>query len=107
MVTNNGAPGPVPQTLMQAHDLLVRMRPNRGASAATWLTYYRRSAAIYAEVAEIDRGHHHEALYWVSRERAKAEELQAELTNRDRPVITTVREEPHETGSTTTVHKEQ
>ncbi|MFZ0877530.1 MAG: AMED_5909 family protein, partial [Pseudonocardiaceae bacterium] len=27
------------------------------------LAYYQRSAGWYAEVAEIDRGHHHEALY--------------------------------------------
>jgi hypothetical protein len=66
---------PSPATLMQAHELLGRMRPRLGASRQTWLVYYRRSAAMYAEVAEIDRGHHHEAMYWASRERAKANKL--------------------------------
>ena len=28
-----------------------------------WLAYYQRSAGWYAEIAEIDRGHYHEALY--------------------------------------------
>ncbi|WP_374058963.1 AMED_5909 family protein [Saccharomonospora sp. NB11] len=34
-----------------------------------------RSARVYAEVAEIDRAHHHEARYWADRERRKAEEI--------------------------------
>jgi hypothetical protein len=67
--------GPTPRTLTQAHDLLTQERPSPGASAEIWLRYYRRSAAVYAEVAEIDRGHHHEALYWANRERAKAEKI--------------------------------
>jgi hypothetical protein len=34
------------------------------------------SARVYAEVAEVDRGHHHEALnYWAVRERQSAEEI--------------------------------
>ncbi|WP_232212848.1 AMED_5909 family protein [Saccharomonospora saliphila] len=71
--------GPVPQvrTLMQAHEALVAERPELNAPAKTWRRYYLRSARVYAEVAEIDRGHHHEALYWADRERRKAEELEA------------------------------
>ncbi|MGH4011032.1 MAG: AMED_5909 family protein [Pseudonocardiaceae bacterium] len=71
-------PGP-PRTLMQAHDELVRIRPSRDASLAAWLAYYQRSAALYAEVAEIDRGHHHECLYWAERERESAEEIAAQI----------------------------
>ena len=77
--------GPTPQTLMQAHELLSHMRPSKTASRETWLRYYRRSAAAYADVAEIDRGHHHEALYWANRERAKANHLQAEITKNPDP----------------------
>lgn len=69
--------GSDPRTLVQAHDYLVRIRPERGADRLEWLTYYQRSAALYAEIAEIDRGHHHEALYWSGRERAKWDELRA------------------------------
>ncbi|MGH3607696.1 MAG: AMED_5909 family protein [Pseudonocardiaceae bacterium] len=47
---------------MQAHDALVRIRPKRDAPQAAWLAYYQRSAALYTELAEIDRGHHHECL---------------------------------------------
>jgi hypothetical protein len=60
---------------MQAHELLSRERPAPDATAEVWLAYYRRSAALYAEVAETDRGHHHEALYWSSREERKASEI--------------------------------
>ncbi len=69
---------PQVRTLMQAHDLLVAERPSSDASVQAWRAYYRRSARVYAEVAEIDRGHHHEALYWVNRERRKADELESD-----------------------------
>jgi hypothetical protein len=64
---------------MEAHTLLTSLRPNTTSSPQTWLRFYRHSAAIYAEIAEIDRGHHHEALYWATRERAKADELAATI----------------------------
>lgn len=65
---------PMPRTLMQAHDALVKVRPSANAPATEWQAYYRRSAAVYAEIAEVDRGHHHEALYWSARERHKADQ---------------------------------
>jgi hypothetical protein len=65
-----------PTRLMQAHGLLSQERPAVDAKPEVWLAYYRRSAAIYAEVAEIDRGHHHEALYWAAREGRKAREIE-------------------------------
>lgn len=64
---------------MQAHEELVRIRPSRDASLAAWLAYYQRSAALYAELAEIDRGHHHECLYWAERERESADEVAAQI----------------------------
>ena len=101
MVTKGRNAGPAPQTLMEAHGLLSHMRPGRTASRETWLRYYRRSAAVYAELAEIDRGHHHECLYWANRERAKANHLQAEITkNPDAPVV---KEEPKESGPNGTI----
>ncbi len=68
-----------PVLLVQAHELLSRERPAAEAQAVTWLAYYRRSAEVYATVAEIDRGHHHEALYWSSREARKAREIEDSL----------------------------
>src|SRR5436190_21179896 len=77
MVTKEGTPAP--QTLMDAHLLLAHLRPRSSAAPNTWLAFYRRGAAVYAEVAEIDRGHHHEALYWADRERRKANDLAKEI----------------------------
>jgi hypothetical protein len=77
-VDKTAKPGP-PTTLMQAHDALVRIRPKRDAPQAAWLAYYQRSAALYAELAEIDRGHHHECLYWAEREQGKAQEIAAQI----------------------------
>ena len=68
--------------LMQAHEVLSRERPADEAKPEVWLAYYRRSAAVYAEVAEIDRGHHHEALYWSSREERKALQIEERLRKR-------------------------
>jgi hypothetical protein len=45
-----------------------------------WLAYYQRSAALYAEIAEIDRGHHHEALYWAEHERERANEIKTQIS---------------------------
>ena len=65
---------------MQAHDELVRSRPDRDASPMTWLTYYQRSVALYEQIAEIDPGHDGEALYWAQREHARAAHLAARIS---------------------------
>jgi hypothetical protein len=67
---------------MQAHEVLGGERPGEGAAPEVWLAFYRRSAQVYATVAEVDRGHHHEALYWSSREGRKAEEIEDGLRSR-------------------------
>ncbi len=64
---------------MQAHEALVRIRPKGDATLTTWKTYYERSVALYREIAEIDRGHHHEALYWADREQKSADEIAARI----------------------------
>ncbi len=64
---------------MQAHDALVVLRPKSTASLAAWKVYYERSVALYREIAEIDRGHHHEALYWADREQKSADEIAARI----------------------------
>jgi hypothetical protein len=72
MAGNKPMPQRQPRTLREVHDALVRSRPSRDASLEQWLAYYQRSAVLYAEIAEIDRWHHHEALYWAERELQKA-----------------------------------
>lgn len=76
MVMSTGKPGASLTTLWTAHQMLSAARPAKDAARKEWLGYYRQSARIYAEVAEIDRGHHHEALYWAARMERKAAELQ-------------------------------
>ncbi|MGH4009279.1 MAG: AMED_5909 family protein [Pseudonocardiaceae bacterium] len=71
-------PGP-PRTLMQAHEALECMRPRLKAPLGEWLAYYQRSAALYAEIAEIDRGHHHEALYMAEQAQDSAKEIEAQI----------------------------
>lgn len=80
MTVNKTAKPEPPRTLTQAHEALVRIRPKKEAPPATWLAYYQRSAGLYAELAEIDRYHHHECLYWAERERDKAKEIAAEIS---------------------------
>lgn len=71
-------PGP-PQTLMQAHEELVRTRPCRKASLAVWLSYHQESAVVYEQIAKTDPGHEGEAMYWVARERANAKRIEARM----------------------------
>ncbi|MGH3626995.1 MAG: AMED_5909 family protein [Sciscionella sp.] len=63
-----------PQTLAQAHEDVQRRRPAPQSDVAQWLEFHRHNAALYAQIADIDRGHHHEALYWVRYEQRNAEE---------------------------------
>jgi hypothetical protein len=67
------------RTLMQAHQELVRIRPDRGAAAAVWLVYYQRSVSLYEQIAKIDPYHEGEALYWAQREKARAEDIAARI----------------------------
>ncbi|MCG8924154.1 AMED_5909 family protein [Lentzea sp. CC55] len=68
------------QTLMQAHEALSRARPNPATQdLRLWRDYYLRSAAIYTEVAQIDRGHFHEATAWATCERQRGEALDRQI----------------------------
>lgn len=70
------------RTLMQAHEELVRIRPCPKAALPMWLSYYQHSAEVYAQIAETDRGHDGEAMYWARRERAHAKEIEARICGR-------------------------
>ncbi len=75
-MTADKTPEPrAPTTLMEAHIALVRIRPRLDAPLEQWQAYYQKSVALYAKIAEIDRGHHHEALYWAEREQHKGREV--------------------------------
>ena len=70
-----------PRTLAEAHEALAGIRPARQAPQVEWLAYYQRSAALYADVAEIDRGHHHEALFMAERERQRLKEIKTQISS--------------------------
>jgi hypothetical protein len=74
--TTNAGP---PQTLMQAHEELVRIRPCPKASLPVWLLYYQQSVTVYEQIAKTDPGHTLEALYWAQRERAHAKEIETRI----------------------------
>jgi hypothetical protein len=63
------------KTLFQMHEALTRLRPSGTADATGWRSYRLRSAAAYERIADVDRGHHHEALYWAQWERKRADEI--------------------------------
>lgn len=64
------------QTLSDVHEVLSKLMPHPTKSDPKVLRdYYLLSAEVYARVAEIDRTHHHEALYWANREREKGEAI--------------------------------
>ncbi|GAA1332931.1 AMED_5909 family protein [Saccharothrix algeriensis] len=66
------------RTLKDAHEALGRLVPAPDAAPLVFREFYLRSARVYERIAEVDRHHHHEALYWVTRERALAEAIEAD-----------------------------
>jgi hypothetical protein len=59
-------------TLRQAHEALHREWPGHDAPDSAWLAHHQRAANLYADVAEIDPEHRHEAMYWAQQERDAA-----------------------------------
>jgi hypothetical protein len=85
VVTGKARPGAMPATLAHAHELMPRLMPAPTAPRKEWLAFRRRSAEIYRRVADLDRGHHHEALYWAELEAAAAEELASQIDPPEAP----------------------
>ncbi len=69
-----------PQTLVEAHAALARIRPRLDSPLQEWLSYHQRSAVLYGEIAEIDRGHHHEALFMAEQEHQRMKEIKAQIS---------------------------
>ena len=67
------------RTLREAHEYLGARRPVDSTPVQERVEFFRQSARIYAAVAETDRFHHHEALYWAAREREHGDAAQREL----------------------------
>ncbi|WP_410621385.1 AMED_5909 family protein [Amycolatopsis sp. cmx-8-4] len=64
-----------PRTLREAHDDAFARMPSREAPVSAWVEFRRVNARMYHAVADLDRGHHHEALYWFGRELREVERL--------------------------------
>jgi hypothetical protein len=69
----------VPTTLEQAHDALREVEPGKGAPVEAWAAYHRHAMSVYAEVSEVDRARHHEALVYAGRARMKAAGLAGQI----------------------------
>ena len=68
-----------PTRLDGAQDALVPLQPEADAAPEAWLAYHRYAASVFAEIAEVDRAHHHESLACFGMERQKAAELAKRL----------------------------
>jgi hypothetical protein len=80
MTRDKTTPPAMPHTLAEAYEAVDAIRPAQTASLSERLAYHQQSAAVYAEVAEIDRGHHHEALFMAEQERQHAKEIKTEIS---------------------------
>ncbi|MFD9892859.1 AMED_5909 family protein [Amycolatopsis sp. NPDC059027] len=65
-----------PKTLWEAHEVVMKRRPRGNAKSSDWVAFRLGNARLYEAVADVDRGHHHEALYWADYEQRQAEEIQ-------------------------------
>ena len=81
MTTDKTSTPAIARTLAEAHEAVAAIRPPRTAPLTEWLAHHQRSAVLYAEIAEIDRGHHHEALFIIERERQRAKEIKTEISS--------------------------
>jgi hypothetical protein len=66
----------MPKTLQNAHDVVTERRPPEDAKPSEWLAFRLGNARLYKAIADVDRGHHHEALYWAGYEERQATALQ-------------------------------
>ena len=68
-----------PKTPRDAHEVMMESRLPKDTKPSVWLAFRLGNARLYKAVADIDRGHHHEALYWAGYEERQAGEISAEL----------------------------
>ena len=74
-----------PKTLREAHEDVMERRPPNNANPSVWLAFRLGNTRFYKAIADVDRGHHHEALYWAGYEERQAGEISAELQTKGKP----------------------
>ena len=70
---------PEPRTLSAAHGVATERRPAPDADLSLWLRCHLANARMYEAVSDVDRWHHHEALYWADYERRKADAVSSRI----------------------------
>lgn len=80
MAAQQARGGGAPRTLREAHDFVSSRRPAPDADSSAWKVFHQQNARIYEHVSDVDRGHHHEALYWFAYEHRKAAECSGKST---------------------------
>ena len=61
--------------MQEAHDDSYARMPGQDAPVSAWVAFRTANARMYRAVADLDRGHHYEALYWCEHERREVEKL--------------------------------
>ncbi|WP_033293875.1 AMED_5909 family protein [Amycolatopsis jejuensis] len=74
-----------PKTLLDAHEVVLDRRPTSGANPSAWRAFRLGNARLYKAVADLDRTHHHEALYWAGYEERRAGEISAQPEAEGKP----------------------
>lgn len=70
----------MPSTLEEAHEVLLRARPQRDADPLEWVAFHRHSAEVYGATAKIDLRHQHEATQCAGIEIRRAREIEDRLS---------------------------
>lgn len=65
-----------PETLAEAHEVLIKRRPPYDAGPGAWAKFHRHSAEVYAHIAKVDTRHRHEAGHWAAAELRRARDLE-------------------------------
>jgi hypothetical protein len=69
--------------LTEAHDVLWRQRSARDADPLVWAEFHRHGATVYAQAAEVDLRHRHQALQCAGLEIRKARDIEHQLNPED------------------------
>lgn len=69
----------VPATLDDAHDVLRRQQPAKGADPQKWVAFHRHSAQVYEQTSKVDLRHKYEALQCAGLEIRKARDIEDRL----------------------------
>ncbi|MEU4673009.1 AMED_5909 family protein [Amycolatopsis sp. NPDC023774] len=82
--TKPGTSSDAPTTLYGAHQWVQSRYPPTDAPPSTVIAFHLENKRMYERIADIDRGHHHEALYFVGYEQRMADAAREEALRLDK-----------------------